>query len=89
MDITERDLYNFVFSKDNLAEDKARYIESSNIFNDEISFLSSMKEFLSEDISAEIKEEIARKITAYQFSPAIDVIPDSKKQKERKKTKAD
>jgi len=68
MEITERDLFNYVFYKNTLAEDKAEYLGSTDIYKDEIDFFNSLKNTLSVETNSEIKKKIAQKIPVYDFS---------------------
>lgn len=71
MEITERDLFNYVFYKETLAEDKAEFLKRTDIYKDEIDFFNSLKNSLSEEISPELKKKIAQKIPAYRKDPDL------------------
>lgn len=66
MEITERDLFNYVFYKNLIDKEKIEYLKNSIIYKSEIDFLTSIKNALPEELSDEIKEKISRKIPAYQ-----------------------
>jgi hypothetical protein len=66
MEITERDLFNYVFYKNLIEKEKIEYLENSVIYKSEIDFLTSIKNALSEELTDETKEKISRKIPAYQ-----------------------
>ncbi|MDO8550672.1 MAG: hypothetical protein Q7S39_11060 [Ignavibacteria bacterium] len=68
MEITERDLFNYVFYKDLVDKDKVEFLEGNDTYKDEIDFFSSLKDSLSEEISSDLKKKIAQKIPAYNFS---------------------
>ncbi len=72
MEITERDLFNYVFYKETLAEDKAQFLKKTDIYKDEIDFFSSLKNSLSEEISPELKKKIIQKIPAYRNEPDLN-----------------
>ncbi len=71
MEITERDLFNYVFYKNTLSEDKTEFLESTDIYKDEIDFFNSLKDSLSGEIDSEIKKKIAQKIPAYRNNPDL------------------
>jgi len=95
MEITERDLFNFVFYKNTLDIDKTEFLESTDIYKDEIDFFNSLKNSLAEEISLELKKKIAQKIPAYRNDPdhsrdnlstIIVLYPLVEKTKRRKKS---
>lgn len=65
MNISERDLFDFIFYPENLSVEKAEYLKTSRIFEDEIEFSRSVKKSLMEELSEEVKLKIAEKIHIY------------------------
>jgi hypothetical protein len=65
MNITERDLFDFVFQPENLSIEKVKYLKTSKIFDEEINFYRELKKSLDEELSDEVKRKIAEKIPLY------------------------
>ncbi|NWF89906.1 MAG: hypothetical protein HXY50_10650 [Ignavibacteriaceae bacterium] len=65
MNITERDIFDFVFYQENLSSEKVEYLKTSRIFDEEIAFYRSLKKSLNEELSEEVKRKIAEKIPLY------------------------
>jgi hypothetical protein len=74
-EITEKDIFNFVFYSELLSKEKLKYLESSTDFQIEINFYSSLKESLSEELGSEIRKKIASKIDSYKFVNIIYLYP--------------
>jgi hypothetical protein len=55
MNISEQDIFNYIFSRQNLSEEKIKYIENTKYFREEIRFYSSMKEMLYKQFPSEKK----------------------------------
>jgi hypothetical protein len=72
MEITEKDLFNYVFYKDTLDGEKTGFLENSDLYKEDIDFYSSLKDYLSQEISSGLKEKIAQKIPAYQNNPDLN-----------------
>jgi hypothetical protein len=87
MEITERDLFNFVFFREKLSVEKADYIESSEMFNEEIEFFASLKEKLADEVPDDIKGKLASGISDYNFVPISE--NDSSVKKTRRKKSSD
>ena len=75
MQITERDIFNFVFFREEFPEEKKDYLKNSLMFKEEIEFYSSIKNSLNEDINFETKRKIASKISAYKPVNVIQLFP--------------
>ena len=66
MNITEKDLFNYVFFPDSLSKQKCKQIvENKHKFSFEISFLAEYKENLKEKVSDKIIEKILSKLEAF------------------------
>jgi hypothetical protein len=72
MEITEKDLFNYVFYKDTLDGEKTGFLENSDLYKEDIDFYSSLKDYLSQEISSGLMEKIAQKIPAYQNNPDLN-----------------
>lgn len=86
MDITEKDLFNYVFYRDTLSEDKVKYLKNTDMYKDEIDFFSSLKNSISGELSAEVKNKLTEKIPEYkndtfQVIVLYPVIEKSKRKK--------
>lgn len=79
MEVTEKDLYKFVFSPNELSSSKFEYI-SSNIeqFKAEIELLSEIKENLNETFSDDILDRIHNKIAEKETENQIILEPIKK-----------
>ena len=66
MNISEKDLFNYVFFPDSLSKQKCKQIvENKHKFSFEISFLAEYKENLKEKVSDKIIEKILSKLEAF------------------------
>ena len=65
MNISENELFNFVFYPENLSIEKAEYLKTPLIFDEEIEFYRNLKRSLKEELSEEVKLKIAEKISVY------------------------
>ncbi|MCZ7609622.1 MAG: hypothetical protein M5U17_05595 [Ignavibacterium sp.] len=74
-EITEKDIFNFIFYPEILLREKKRYLESSSDFRNEIDFYSSLKEAIDEELNSEIKQKIALKINSYKPGNIICLYP--------------
>jgi len=72
MEITERDLFNYIFNRQLVNEEKAGYLMNSEEYKEELEFLNLLKDSLSAVISRQIKEKIAAKIPAYRYGQNSD-----------------
>ena len=66
--ITERDIFNFVFSKQKLSKSKLDEISGNAYFIDKVRFYEKMKENLSQELDSEAKSKIASSIPNYKTS---------------------
>jgi hypothetical protein len=72
IEITEKDLYKFVFYPEQLSDEKRDYIISNySVYEDLIDELNSYKDNLDLDVSDEILENINEKIDAAQSEDTI------------------
>lgn len=74
-EITELDIFNFVFHPELISKEKERYLEGSPEFRDEIEFYSSLKKSLVEELSSEVRQKIASKIDSYKPGNIIYLYP--------------
>jgi len=65
--ITEKDLFDFVFSPTLLSEEKLLYLENSDDFSKEIEFFIELKKSIQTEISEEERILISKKIPAYSY----------------------
>lgn len=66
MQITERDIFNYVFFREGLSKEKKDYVENSPLFKETIEFYSSLRDSLMEETDFDTKRKIALKISAYK-----------------------
>jgi hypothetical protein len=74
-DITEKDIFNFVFYPELISKEKVNFLQTSSDFKDEIEFYSSLKKSLCEEINPEIQKIISLKINAYKLQNIIYLYP--------------
>ena len=84
MNISERDIFDFVFNKENLSNEKVEYLKTSKVFDEEIEFYRSLKKSLDEELSEEIKLKIAEKISLYNPAKYYVLYPAKVTPKKRK-----
>ncbi|HAB54406.1 MAG TPA: hypothetical protein DCE80_19870, partial [Ignavibacteriales bacterium] len=65
MNISERDIFNFVFYPKNLSTEKVTYLKNSKVFDEEIDFYRSLKKSLEEELTEDLKQKLAEKIPLY------------------------
>jgi len=65
--ITENDIFNYVFFRYLLNQDKIILIENNSIFRDNIAFYVDLKNKLVRDVSKEVKNKISLKISEYKL----------------------
>lgn len=70
-DITEFDLFKFIFNRNDLPLDKANFIEKSNEFSDALDFYQQVKDSMYKELTYEVKSKIAARIPAYRLEPAV------------------
>ncbi len=66
INITEKDIFNFVFFNTILSKEKKEYLNNNPIFKVQLDFYKKLKEILLEEIPNNIKEKIASGIDAYK-----------------------
>lgn len=69
--ITEKDLFDFVFYPEVLPKDKFLFLKNSDNFSQEIAFLQQLKLSIESELSSEEKELISNKIPAYNKNSII------------------
>jgi len=74
-EITERDIFNFVFFPELIPTEKERILATSTDFQDELEYYSSIKESLSDEINHEIKKKLSSKINVYKPENIIYLYP--------------
>lgn len=75
MNITERDIFNFVFDRSALQPETIDFLESTKSFKEEIAFYESLKKTLNESLSGNLKKKIADRIPTYKFTEVIEFFP--------------
>lgn len=88
MKITERDIFNFVFFKENLTVEKMEYLKHSKEFVEEIDFYLSLKQSFDVELNDDIKQRIANKISVYVPSKIFLLFPIEKQIKRRLNNKS-
>lgn len=66
MQITEQDIFNFVFFPDLISDDKSGLIKNSEKYKTEVEFYRSLKELLATDVDPGIKSKLAERVEAYK-----------------------
>lgn len=84
MKITERDLFDFVFNPEILSQEKAEYLKSSQIFEEEINLFKLIKQSLTEELDDSIKQQIKAKIPLYQPLKVYTLFPIQDNSKKKK-----
>jgi hypothetical protein len=74
-EITERDIFNFIFFPELISKEKERFLATSSDFKDEIEFYSLVKESLGDELNLEIKKKISSKVKAYELENIIYLYP--------------
>lgn len=75
IDITEQDLFNYVFFPESLSPEILHFLSNSKEFSDEIEFFSELKGSLTKELSLEVKKELADRIQSYHFNKIITLYP--------------
>lgn len=70
-EITERDIFNFVFFSELISKEKERFLATSADFQDELEYYSSVKESLSDELNLELKKKLSSKINVYKLENII------------------
>jgi len=74
-EITEKDIFNFVFYPEFLSKEKVSFLQTSSDFNDEVEFYSSIRNSLSDELDFEVKQKIASTIDIYKLKNIIYLYP--------------
>ncbi len=74
-DITEKDIFNFVFYPESITKEKEKFLEASSDFIEEVEFYSSLKKSLSDELNIDVKKKIASKIDVYKLENIIYLYP--------------
>jgi len=82
--IGEQDLFNYVFFKESVAVEKLDMINKSNSYKEVISFYTELKRAQEQQLTSEIKDNLARKIPAYSKVNIINLYPLSENLKLKK-----
>lgn len=85
MNITERDLFDFVFFPENLSNERIEYLKTSGIFDEELDFYRSVKKSMEEELTEEVKRKIAEKIPIYNPAKFYILYPVKEPQKRKRK----
>lgn len=75
IDITEQDLFNYVFFPNILSSEVAEFLNNSKEFNEEIEFFKELKNSLQQQLSYQEKRLLAKKIPSYQLNEIIELYP--------------
>jgi len=84
MNISERDIFDFVFYPENLSTEKVTHLKNSKVFDDEIDFYRSLKKSLEEELTEDLKQKLAEKIPLYVPLKIFILYPVKETVKKRK-----
>ena len=73
--IDERDIFNYVFFRNLLDEEKLNYLERNEHNIEQIEFYKNVKQEISGPVDQEIKEKLAAKSEVYKISKIISLFP--------------
>ena len=73
--IDERDIFNYVFFRNLLDEEKLKYLERNEHNIEQIEFYKNMKQEISGPVDQEIKEKLAAKSEVYKIPKIITLYP--------------
>ncbi|MGQ9799852.1 MAG: hypothetical protein ACUVRG_11310 [Ignavibacterium sp.] len=71
LDITEQDLFNYVFFPESLSPEIIHFFGNSKEFSDEIEFFIELKSSINKELSLEEKRELADRKQSYHFNKII------------------
>ena len=78
--ITERDIFDFVFLKDKLSQNRIKEISTNTYYYDKIKFYEKLKENLNKGLNKDVKVKIASNIPTYKASKSnINYAPNKLK----------
>lgn len=75
MEITEKDIFYFVFYPSELDEDKLRHIDEGKNRFPQIAVYRDIKDSLSREVSPFVKQKLAGKIPYYKLSVVYELFP--------------
>ena len=75
MTITEKDIFNYVFSRETLNRQKIAEIEKNDNAKEQVEFYIELREQLSSELSPDLMKKLAEKIPAYKNEDAITLRP--------------
>ena len=84
MNISERDIFDFVFYPEKLSIEKVEHLKNSKVFDEEISFYRSLKKSLQEELTEDVKQKLAEKIPLYVPIRKYTLYPVKETVKKRK-----
>lgn len=73
--ITEKDIFNFIFYPESINTEKAKFLQTSSEFKEELEFYASVKKSLSDELYIETRNKIAAKINVYKPENIIYLYP--------------
>lgn len=79
MNITEKDIFDFVFGKGSLPDDIKNFLRNTDDYKEQIIFYTEMKNSLDMEIGVELKKKFADKIAEYTFPSVIHLYPQKEK----------
>lgn len=84
MNISERDIFDFVFYPENLSTEKVEHLKNSKVFDEEISFYRLLRNSMEEELSEDVKLKLAEKIPLYVPMKIFVLYPVKETLKKRK-----
>ena len=75
MQLTEKDIFNYVFYPELISKEKKEFLMNSQDFNNEIEFYSSLKDSLIDELPIEVKQKLASRIDSYKHLDIIYLYP--------------
>jgi hypothetical protein len=84
MDISERDIFNFVFYPEKLSVEKVEHLKTSKLFDEEIDFYRLLRNSMEEELSEDVKLKLAEKIPLYVPMKIFVLFPVKETVKKRK-----
>jgi len=74
-DITERDIFNFVFFPETLSPEKFAFLEKKEDNFEPVEYYRQLKKAISSELTDEVREKIAERIPAYKLIKVIELFP--------------
>ena len=75
LEITERDIFNYIFFPELVKEEIKMHLSAKENFTDAIIFYKELKAEIKKDLTPDIKKKIAEKIPAYRIENVIELYP--------------